>query len=417
MNSRTVESSMRITMLSDSPFIPTGYRNQSVLLAKFLREKGHEIHYLANAYNGTTIEYARLPDGTEFDFKVYGEMQHSYFVKTMSEHLKKTNTEIFYILLDTFMLFSAGFLGVDTAPAKTFFWFPSDGGGGMPKGCENVLRKVDVPVAMSKYAQKQVKDYYGIDTKYIPHGTEPDRFYRLPEEQRNELRRRWGFEGKFIIGVVARNQPRKHLDRTIKAMYLLKDRIPNAILFLHLDPDDPAQQMFNIRSLIQKFGLENRIVFSGMKAHEGFEWARMNEIYNLMDVFFLSTSGEGFGIPIIEAMAAEVPVVATNYTTTPELVLNHNAGLGIKLSGVETIDLFKENLKDYDIAVFNGTMTGSWEVERGFCSITDAADKLEYIYKHPEEARQMGINGRKAVLKEYDFNKIVGPAWEELFKK
>ena len=34
----------------------------------------------------------------------------------------------------------------------------------------------------------------------------------------------------------------------------------------------------------------------------GFDWNQMNEVYNLMDVFFLSTSGEGFGVPTIEAM-------------------------------------------------------------------------------------------------------------------
>jgi glycosyltransferase involved in cell wall biosynthesis len=143
----------------------------------------------------------------------------------------------------------------------------------------------------------------------------------------------------------------------------------------------------------------------------------MNEVYNLMDVFYLSTSGEGFGIPIIEAMACEVPVVATDYTTTPELVKENNAGYGAKLVGTEDVgvkEFFNWNSSHYDNLVANGTMTGSWEVERGMVDLLDAAIKIESIYKNPDEAVKMGKNGRKAVEEKYDFDTIVGPSWEKV---
>ena len=199
-------------------------------------------------------------------------------------------------------------------------------------------------------------------------------------------------------------------------MSLVKDKIPNAILFLHLDPDDPAQ-VFNMRSLIARYNLENRVVFSGMSALKGIPRKEMQDIYNLFDVFFLSTSGEGFGIPIIEAMSCEVPVLATDYTTTPELVKEHNAGLGINLAGVDTIDMFKTNLKDYDNLVMNGTITGSWEVERGICDVHDAANKITYLYNNPEVRKEMGKNGRKAVVEKYEFEKNVGVEFEKLMLK
>jgi len=52
-------------------------------------------------------------------------------------------------------------------------------------------------------------------------------------------------------------------------------------------------------------------------------------------VSFLSTSGEGWGIPLVEAMSCKVPVVATNYTTIQEIVVDNKAGFGVKLAGVE----------------------------------------------------------------------------------
>jgi len=407
-----------ITVLSDSPMIKTGYSNQMKQLTKYLTSRGHTIHFLANAYVGETLVHSKLDDGDEFNFKVYGSaFGQDYFRNQISQHLKETKSDIFIILLDTFMVYP-WLLDLDLSPAKTFFWFPSDGGR-FPKGCERILRKVDVPVAMAKFGQKQIKDYFNINTEYIPHGLNINHFFKLPDKDKLELRKSWGLVDKFVIGVVARNQPRKNLDRTIKAIDVLrriKDTIPNAVLVLHMDPNDPAQQMFNIPSLIQEYGLENRIIFTGMKITKGFETKKLNELYNMFDVFLLTTSGEGFGIPIIEAMACEVPVLATSYTTTPELVEKTGAGLGIRLSGVPELDMYSMDMKEYDFKCLNGTITGSWEVERGMCDLSDCAEKLVWMYKNPDKLKIMGLQGRNAVLSEFDFNKV-GAKWEELITK
>lgn len=404
-----------IAILSDSPTICTGYRSQATQLMRYLEKEGWTIHYFSNGYTGSDIESLTLKGGEKFDYKIYGHSHtDQYFNQTMSQKLKDINADRFIILLDTFMLFP-WFLNVDTSPAKTFFWFPSDGGGGMPKGCEAILKKIDHPIAMAEFGQKQVKDYHGLDVKHIPHGVDSKAFYPLEKNERDELRKKWGFTDKFVVGVVARNQPRKNLDRTIKAFRLVADQIPNAVLFLHLDPNDPAQPMFKIHDLVTKHNLENRVVYSGMSAFNGFPQTEMNNVYNLMDCFFLSTSGEGFGVPIIEAMSCEVPVVATNYTTTPELVINNGAGLGVKLAGVEELDLFALDSKVYDKESFSGTMTGSWEVERGQMDIPHAAKQIKWLNDNPKDAEIMGLNGRNSVLAKYDFE-IVGKMWDEVLK-
>ena len=416
---------MKIAILSDSPFFPTGYSNQAKLLAKYLSDKGHEVHFFANGYVGATIKSAELEDETKFTYTIYGQGKQGYFADTMSGLLKKLNIEKFIILLDTFMLHGAygnpqggWFLQIDTSPAETFFWFPTDGGGGMPSGCDLILRKVNVPIAMAKFGQKQVKDYYNLDVSHIPHGTEPERFYKLPEDTREEARIKWGLSGKFVIGVVARNQPRKMLDRTIKSLAIInkiKNEIPNVMLFMHMDVEDQAQ-VFLIHNLVKRFNLENRVVYSGVSSLKGFKWDEMNEIYNLFDVFLLTTSGEGFGIPIIESMSCEVPVLATDYTTTTELVKENRSGLAINLvaSSEEEIDMLAMNMMEYDSLVMDSTITGSWEVERGLCSVKDAAEKIISLYKNPVRRITMGTNGRRAVLEKYDFNKVVGPNWAKV---
>jgi len=405
-----------IVILSDSPTIPTGYRNQSVQLAQHLHKNGWEVHFLANGYMGSDIEHLILKGGEEFNYKIYGHGQSDqYFNKTMSRRLKELNADVFLVLLDTFMLYP-WFLNVDTSPAKTIFYYPSDGGGGLPKGCEAILNKIDQPVSMARFGQKQVKDYYGIDVRHIPHCVDSKSFYPLEKEEKEKLKAKYGLSGKYVVGVVARNQPRKNLDRTIKAMRLIADQIPNAVLFLHLDPNDPAQPMWKISDLVKKYNLENRVIYSGMSAFNGFPQCEMNGVYNVMDCFLLTTSGEGFGVPIIEAMSCEIPVVATDYTTTPELVIENKAGLGIKLTGVEELDLFALDSKDYDKRSFNGTQTGSWEVERGICDIKHAASQIKFLFDNPVTSKMIGKNGRKAVLEKYD-NPIVCKQWEDLLNE
>jgi len=391
------------------------------MLANYFIDQGHEVHWLANGHIGKTISYSKLDDGTEIKAKIYGRLNHQYFADLIPTHLKKTKSDIFLIVLDTFMLHgnpsnpSAGwFLNTDTAPSNVVFWYPSDGGGGMPVGCDLILKRCN-SIAYSKFAQKQVKDYYNLDTKYIPLGTDTNLFIPYDEQKRQILKAQWGLTDKYVVGCVARNQPRKFLDREIKAFKLVADKIPNAVLFLHTDPNDMAQP-FSLLKLIQRYNLENRVRFSGMNAMNSFGKKQMVDVYNLMDVFFLSTSGEGWGIPFVEAMSCGIPVVATDYTTTDEIVTKNKAGYAAKLAGTEKTDMFKVNMKDYDISVSNGTLTGSWEVERGFCDINDAANKIIKL-ADPVLRKELGQNGRNAAVKKYDMYKVTAPKFMKLFEE
>jgi len=415
------ESKIRVAILSDSVNFQTGFRNQSLQLAQYLSGRGFEVHYFCSGLSGLGFKEGVLEDGTVINFHLHGQHKMPYFQDNMSHLLKKYQIDFFIILLDTFMLYgNDGWFGrIDLSPAQSAFWYPSDGGAGLPNHCEVILKKVDYPVAMSKFAQKQVKDYYGLNTGYIPHGVNPEKIFKLPEEERQKFRSQWGLKDKFVIGTVMRNQGRKMPDKFIKTIFSLANKLKdnslmqNWVILMHTDFQDQAAPV-DLYRLIRRYNLENRIISTGMNALNGFPESRMNEVYNLFDAFFLSTSGEGFGIPIIEAMSAEVPCVVTDYTTTEELIVHNQAGFGAKLVGTQQLSFFDKPAQEYDNLVANGTTTGGWHVERGLVDIDDAADKLIQLYRYPELRKQMGLNGRKAVREQYDFNNIVGLAWENL---
>ena len=332
-------------ILSDSPFLPTGFRNQSFLLAEHLANDGHDVYWIAPSHAGVAIKNAKLPDGRECPFTVLPGGRHQHALDVLPYHLDTVQPHYFFTLLDSFMLYpqivdlNLNAQSSTWLPWRSALWYPSDGGY-FPLHCEQVLRKFDRVVAMSKWGQQQVQSLYNIPTDYIPHGIMMDNFH--PVKDKAALRAKYSklfgrnLHGSFIVGCVARNQPRKNMDRLIKAFTLFAKDKPNALLLLHSDPNDPAQYNLKVTDLIQRCGIGNKVVWTGMQAHTGWPDSLMHEIYNLFDVKFDTTSGEGFGITIIEAMACEVPIIITDYTTTKEIVTDNNAGYGIKLLGEDT---------------------------------------------------------------------------------
>jgi glycosyltransferase involved in cell wall biosynthesis len=398
----------KILWLSDSTTTVTGYANQTMNILNRL-STDYECHQLAHNYIGQDIKPGlEFKDGTKLNYWLHGNGLKPYGQDIMTHRIRELKIDIFGILLDTFMLYP-WLIDTDLSPAKTFFYFPTDGENAMPLGCDKILQKVHFPICMSKFGQQQVWNKYKIKCDHIPHGVDKHQFYPLNDEERKKLRQekivyllngnqmlpiKGVLADKFVIGVVARNQGRKMLDRTFKTMGILRDVLPNAVLYLHIDPYDAAGT-FNIPQLIEDYRLHGKVFFSGMSFFRGFEHKEMNDVYNVMDCFFLSTSGEGFGIPIIEAMSAGVPVVATDYTTTKELVTDNNAGIAVPM---------------------DTTVLGSWNVERGIMKIESAADAIVKLANDEKLREELGANGRKAVLEQYDWEVLI-PKWREFLKK
>jgi len=276
----------------------------------------------------------------------------------------------------------------------------------MPLGCDEVLKKFNLPVAMAKFGQRQVKELHNINAAYIPHAVDTDLFCPKSKEEKEMLKQQMvvktidgqlvkgALAGKFVIGEVARNQGRKMLDLGLKAFAKFAEKKNDVCLYLHTDPNDAAQ-VFSMVELIKRLGIENKVFFSPMSFYQNFEYKDMPKVYNCMDLFFLSTSGEGFGIPTLEAMSCGIPCAVTDYTTTQEL-------------------LMEDGQCGLPIPIYN-TLTGGWTVERGLMNVEEAVKVLNKFYKNPELREDLGKNGRLKAVKLYDWKKIIKD-WKQLLR-
>jgi glycosyltransferase involved in cell wall biosynthesis len=97
------------------------------------------------------------------------------------------------------------------------------------------------------------------------------------------------------------------------------DGKPDAMLYMHCTVDDPAGHQ--IIPMIQQLRLNGFVgVPENMAVGKGVPDEQLNLYYNAFDVFTLPTGGEGWGLPILEAMSAGCPVLVTDYSAHVQYV-------------------------------------------------------------------------------------------------
>jgi len=150
----------------------------------------------------------------------------------------------------------------------------------------------------------------------IPNGIDVDRFEVRTLLTKSDLGLRADLP---VIGTVCRLvEPKKGLSVLLHAVERLTQQSATARCQLLIVGDGPAFDQ--LRRLSEELGIAPWVVFAGMRRD-------IASLLPLMDVFVLPSAYEGFGISIIEAMAAGRPVVATAVGGIPDIVVHGETGL------------------------------------------------------------------------------------------
>jgi len=150
----------------------------------------------------------------------------------------------------------------------------------------------------------------------IPNAVDTARF--TPEVSGSAVRAELGLPVDIpVIGNIGRYTPEKGYPFFIETAAKVVQKYPGA-RFLIVGHGSEQEKM---KSLITNFGLKEHIFMIGPRRD-------IPEILGAMDIFlFTSIWGEGFGISLIEAMAAGKPIVAANVGPTCEIIEDGVTGL------------------------------------------------------------------------------------------
>lgn len=218
---------------------------------------------------------------------------------------------------------------------------------------------------------------YGLKNVHKSAAPCPSKEYKpIPEETKSQLKSSLNLGNPIIIGTVMRNQPRKlfpDLFRDFKRLLVEKKR-DNVYLLCHTSMPDT----WELDELLLEYGVQDRVLFSyvckscekveisfykGTRCHcnncknytlmfsgtqLGISNDALNQIYNLMDVYVQYHTNEGYGIPLVEAIACGVPIFAIDYSAPTEIISKSN---GVAL---EPIGYVKEPGSGRLFAIPNG---------------------------------------------------------------
>ena len=186
---------------------------------------------------------------------------------------------------------------------------------GGPAG--EALAQWDRVLAYGRWASQIIKTVRESSVPYLPHGLDLAPFQR-PESSEEERWVRTQFgphvgQESLVLGCVATNQPRKDLGLFFQAVAELQARQHRVYVWLHTDVMVKA---WSVLQLVEDCGLAKRVtVTTGNLTDQ-----QMALLYRRCDVTIAPGLGEGFGYPIVESLAAGVPVVHGDFGGGRELV-------------------------------------------------------------------------------------------------
>jgi len=170
------------------------------------------------------------------------------------------------------------------------------------------VRRAHRIVTTSRYSAGRLMQYYGLEQApaVIPELIELDRW-------REAFRREGGTPdaGRFVVLCVCRLYRRKRVEVLLRATAELKPRIPQ--LEVRIAGEGPESKA--LERLQRSLGLTDEVSWLGTLNREA-----LAREYNRCDMFCLPSVQEGFGIVLLEAMAAARPIVAARAAAVPEVV-------------------------------------------------------------------------------------------------
>jgi len=335
---------LNILWLSVAPHIRSGYGQVTKNICFRLSRLGWPIVIIAyyGLHEGGMIKMGGVPVLPIYNYeKDYGRKSVPYYCEQFK--------------IDIPILFS-DFWRFDWFPSleNSTFYGPIDHSSYGLQHIKTLKRYSDF-ITITEWARKEAKKY-GRDCKVFPHGVDTKVFHPM---DKSVCREYFGFrEDKFIIGIVAANndpEPRKGWDDLLISLSEFLKRNPGEKkkIFVFAFTNPRTDSGYDLPKLVKKLGLKDIVRFPELLPQiVGLPDQEMAMLYSTFDLFLSASRREGFNIPLLEAQACGVPVVASNTSAHTELVKGHGwlvkmgetvfAPRGWKCQKVDREDLVKK---------------------------------------------------------------------------
>lgn len=181
---------------------------------------------------------------------------------------------------------------------------------------ENSLHRADGILVISQFVKDQIIERFSLNEdkiKVVYLGVDPNFSNKPSVTQAEIVKNKYGLPSKFILFVGA-IEPRKNLVKLIDALGFIQKKsyaIPLVIV------GKKGLDYQNLVKNIEKSELQSKVLFLNYLPDED-----LKILYHLASCLVFPSLFEGFGLPLVEAMASECPLVISRTSALPEIALD-----------------------------------------------------------------------------------------------
>jgi len=185
-----------------------------------------------------------------------------------------------------------------------------------------MMRRLTRVISVSESTQRDLESFAGVDPgriRVVYNGADLKRFItRDRTAARAVVSEELGLPDDFLLYLARLEHPGKNHVRLLEAFDRLKREtgLPHKLVLVGSRWNGAEL----IEAKVKELGLEKDVIFPGFVPNE-----TLPALYAAADALVFPSLFEGFGIPVLEAMACGTPVCASNVSSIPEVV--GNAGL------------------------------------------------------------------------------------------
>src|SRR3989344_293024 len=243
-----------------------------------------------------------------------------------------------------------------------------------------ILKNAEFIAANSEFTKEKILEY-GVrpqDVAVVYPCPNMRLFRKVTPQEIDALKNKYNLRGKKIILTAGRLVERKGHDVVLGALHKLKESVPEAhYVIIGEGPMEEA-----VKQMVKTLGLEDSVSLIGkVSDYELAAWYEICDVFVMISRQLKNEDAEGFGIVYLEANMFGKPVIAGKSGGVAEAVLDNETGILV------------EPTDQYEII-----------------------SAMEKLLKNPEEARQLGENGRRRVENEFQWEKQAEPLIERIMK-
>lgn len=200
-------------------------------------------------------------------------------------------------------------------------------------------------IAVSQATRDDVVALFGVPPQRITvvYNGVDDAFAPAPPEEVEAFRRERGLPQRFVLHL-GTLEPRKNLARLVEAFAQARQQLPEADDLKLVLAGGKGWGYDDIFAVVERLGLQEQVLFPGYVADADLPW-----FYRAATVFAYPSLLEGFGLPVLEAMACGTPVITSAVSSLPEVA--GDAALLIDPASVDALaDGLVQTLSDVALA-------------------------------------------------------------------